>query len=198
MGLKRAANFFARTPIYGLVGSSFTDTGCTGALQPFDRFVSEREFGSKRRMLLVDPDNPIPEDITVIKIGSTGPIYLLGWMNRDIEHDDAYSFVYLIHMANEVTQLISLTKQVKASGMAGAVVDTIVGTWHCNSERITFNNSREFNEIRITDSTVTLPSDCPVTVDHELVIDSRRYVVQEVYNTSGLLQVRSQLKYPTP
>ena len=195
MGLKRAANFFARSPLYGWNGTAFVDTGCKGSLQPYDRFVSEREFGAKRRMLLVNPDTPIPAQYTVIRISTDGPTYMVGWVNKDIQDENTYSLIYLLHQATETGQLIALVKSVKASGMSGGVTDNILGSWYCNSERITFNNSREFNEVRVTDSTITLPSNCPVTVDHEFVIGNHRYVIQEVYKTSGLVQVRSQLKY---
>ena len=195
MGLKRVANFFARTPLYGWNGTAFVNTGCKGALQPYDRFVSEREFGAKRRMLLVNPDTPIPSQYTVVRLNSDGPIYMVGWLNKDVQDDQTYSLIYLLHQVTETGQLIALVKNIKASGMVGVVTDNILGTWHCNSERITFNNSREFNEVRITDATLTLPNNCPVTIDHEFAIGNSRYVIQEVYKTSGLLQVRAQLKY---
>jgi hypothetical protein len=66
MGLKTAANYFVRTPIYGWNGTTFVPTGAKGALDPYDRFVSEREFGLKRRMLLVNPDSPNPLPLAAV------------------------------------------------------------------------------------------------------------------------------------
>lgn len=194
MGLKRAANYFARTPIFGWSGSAFVPTGAKGTLDPYDRFVSEREFGLKRRMLLVNPDTPIPTQFSTIRVGTTGPIYLLGWLNQDIYADSPYSLVYLICVAPEICQIVSLTKTAKASGMAFTTTDTPVGTYHCVTERVTFNNSPEFTQMRVTDSTVTLPYDCPVHTDHEIIVGPERYVVQEDYKTAGFKQVRCQVK----
>lgn len=194
MGLKTAANYFVRTPIYGWNGTAWVNTGAKGALDPYDRFVSEREFGLKRRMLLVNPDNPIPEQYTTIRIGQTGPIYLLGWMNEDIYADQPYSLIYLICIANEICQIVRLQKQTKASGMGSTVVDVPVGTFHCVTERVTFNNSPEFTQLRVTDATITLPIDCQISEDYEVIVGSKRYVVQEEYKTAGFRQVRCQVK----
>jgi hypothetical protein len=145
-------------------------------------------------MLLVNPDNPIPTQYTTIRIGAAGPIYLLGWMNQDIYADHPYSLVYLMCVATEVCQVVSLTKTAKASGMAFNVTDTPVGNYHCVTERVTFSNSPEFTQMRVTDATVTLPIDCPVHADHEIIVGGHRYVVQEEYKTAGFRQVRCQVK----
>lgn len=194
MGLKYAANYFARTQLWGWDGTAFVQMGVKGTLDPYDRFVSEREFGLKRRMLLVPPSTPIPEQYTVVRLGQTGPIYLRGWLNEDVYSDDTYSLIYLLHRATDVGQLIGLTRTPKASGMAFTTTDAPLGNWHCNVERVTFANSREFSQMRVTDVTITLPADCPVTSDHEFVVGGKRYVVQEDYRSSGLVQVRAQVK----
>lgn len=196
MGLKQAANYFARTPILGWNGSRFVPTRAKGAFDPYDRFVSEREFGLKRRMLLVSPENPIPDNYSVIRLGPTGPICLKGWMNEDIDGLETYSLIYLVLISRETGQLIQLTKAAKASGMAFGTTDTILGTWHCSTERVTYTNSPEFHELRVTDSTITLPSNCPINADHEFAANGKRYVVQEAYKTAGFVQVRAQVKNP--
>lgn len=194
MGLKRAANFFARSTLYGWTGSEFTLLAAKGALQPYDRFISEREFGLKRRMLLVNPDTPIPTQYTVIRIGAGGPIYMVGWLNQDIYDEAAYSNIYLLHLCNDIGTLVELRKVTAASGMGSAVQDYSLGTWHCGTERVTFANSTEFTQNRITDATLTLPSNCQATADHEFILGSKRYVLQEVYKTSGFVQARAQVK----
>lgn len=194
MGLKRAANFFARSSLYGWTGSAFTLLDAKGALQPYDRFVSEREFGLKRRMLLVNPDTPIPAQYTVIRIGASGPVFMVGWINQDLYDESAYSLIYLLHLGTELGNLVEIRKTKAASGMNATTQDYSLGTWYCNTERVTFSNSTEFTQNRITDSTITLPSTCPATADHEVIVGSKRYVLQEVYKTSGFVQARAQVK----
>lgn len=194
MGLKAAANFFARTPLYGWTGTDFVELDVKGSLQPYDRFISEREFGLKRRMLLVNPDTPIPDDYTVIRVGTSGPAYLLGRVNEDWSVDNSYSLVYLLCIAPVVGELIELTRTAKASGMAFGTLDNSLGLWHCDIERLTFSNSTEFTQNRVSEVLVTLPSNCPANADHEFEVGGKRYVLQEVYPTAGFVQARSQVK----
>lgn len=194
MGLKAAASFFARTPLYGWSGTDFQDLSIKGSLQPYDRFVSEREFGLKRRMLLVNPDTPIPADCFVVRVGTTGPAYLVGKTNQDITDDAPYSLVYLVCAAPVIGELIALTKTAKASGMAFGTVDQSLGLWHCDVERLTFSNSSEFPQTRISEVLLTFPANCPANTDHEFEVAGKRYVLQEVYHTAGFIQARSQMK----
>jgi len=191
MRLKRAANWFNQTSIYTWDGTTFVDSGVRGNLQVYDRFVSEREFGIKRRMLLVNPDTPLSGQ--VIRVGISGPVYLRGEVNRDIQIAE-YSLIYLLHLARFTGQLVELQKSYAASGMAKGVQDHSLGTFHCDYERVTFSNSTEFSQVRVTDATVTLPAGAPANAEHEFIVDGKRYVLQEVYTTAGFLQARAQEK----
>lgn len=194
MGLKKAARWFARTPLYGWDGTAFVALGVKAALMPYDRFISGQEFGMKRRMLTLPGDTPVPAGYHVLRLGASGPLYLLGWLNEDYRREDPYNLSYLVLHARYQGQLLNLQKVTAASGMSLGVQDVDLGTWHCDSEHITYTNSPEFTQMRVSDMTLTLPADCPATADHEFVLGGKRYVLQEVYRTVGFVQARAQVK----
>ena len=62
-----------------------------------------------------------------------------------------YSKVVSIYQAIHTATLVGFTKTMSASGVAGRVTRSILGTYHCNLERVTFAASREFDSTRYVD-----------------------------------------------
>lgn len=188
MHLKGAAGYFARTPIDGWNGLDWDLDIARGAYLPFDRFISEREFGNKRRHLLCNPDNSISENYKVVRL--INEVFLLGVRNNDIQ-GSVYSHIFLLHRAPFQAALIEYTKTSSASGVSGHAVKTSVGVYHCDVERMSYMNSREFDTVRFSEMQILLPSDCPVTVAHELKIDEYFYEVEEVFPSAGFIACRA-------
>lgn len=191
MNLKGAASYFARTKIDGWNGTSWDLDVARGTYETFDRFVSEREFGSKRRYILCNPDRSIPDTYKVVRL--SGEVFLLGVRNNDMQ-GSVYSHLFLLHRAPLQADLMQYTKTASASGVAGAATKTKIGTYHCDIERMSYMNSREFDAMRFSEMQVLLPSDCPVTIDHELKVGSYFYEVEEVFPSSGFLACRTVRK----
>lgn len=196
MGLSKAANYFARTEIEGWSGTAWVPTGAKGALMPYDRFISEREFGLKRRFLLVDPAFPIPDAYKVIRFKGQTPVYMAGVINKDIQVDE-YSHVQLLHAAAYTATLYNLVKAAAASGMAKTATLTAIGTYRCDVERVTYDKSLEFQGMRMSEAVVIFPAGTPVTVDHEVKVDAIMYSVAEVYASAGFLYCRAIAKRAT-
>jgi hypothetical protein len=193
MNLQKAATYFADTPVKGLSGDTWVDLPGKVTLLPFDRFISEREFGNKRRYALVDVDADDLAAYSVIKLTDANLIYLVGTVNYDL-HESAYSSVYLLHRAAFMGEMYTFEKTVKASGMAGSVVRASAGTWNCDVERVTFSNSKEFDSIRFSEVTLTLPSDCPADTDNEVKIGDDYFDIRESYMSSGFRYCRALQK----
>jgi hypothetical protein len=191
MNLKGAASYFARTQIDGWNGSDWDLDIARGAYLPFDRFISEREFGNKRRHLLCNPDSSIPEDYKVVRLNDE--IFLLGVRNDD-RQGSVYSHVFLLHRAPFQADLMEYTKTTAASGVAGSAVKTSVGVYHCDAERMSYMNSREFDAMRFSEMQILLPSNCPATIEHELKIGDYFYEVEEVFPSSGFVACRAVRK----
>ena len=68
MKLSRALGKFATSTItrWNSSTSLWVDTGCTGSLLVFDRFVTERTFGQKKRILIVPYERRL--DLSLIHI----------------------------------------------------------------------------------------------------------------------------------
>lgn len=188
MNLKGAASYFARTKIDGWNGLSWDEGIARGTYLPFDRFVSEREFGSKRRYLLCRPDRTIPDTYKAVRFG--GEVFLLGVRNLDIKGAE-YSHVFLLHRAPYQADLLEYQKTVSASGVSGTAVKSAVGTFHCDVERMSYMASREFDAVRFSETQVLVPANCPVTTSHEFQIGEDFYEVEEVFPSSGFIACRA-------
>lgn len=191
MKLSRAANYFARTPIDGWNGSAWISDVARGALQPHDRFVSDREFGLKKRYVLVNPETPVPSQYTALRIA--GESYALGRVIKDVQVDP-YSLVCLVISAPYQVQVITLTPTIYASGVAGAVTETVSGTYWADIGRLTFTSSREAPGVRFSEVVITLPANCSLTGENEIKVGGAQYNVEEVYNDSGFVCCRATTK----
>lgn len=195
MDLKSASRYFADTPALGWNGAAWEKVDSKITLLPFDQFISEREFGNKRRYALCDSDKVGISKYTLIKLPSD-VIYMVGVRNYDMQ-EAAYQKVHLLHLARYTGKLYSFTKAIKASGMAGTVTRTLVGTYNCDVERVSFANSQEFDTVKFTDAAVILPLDCLVDTDHEIQVDDRFYDVRESYVSAGFRYTRCLVKRST-
>lgn len=197
MNLGKAISYFAKTPVSGWNGTTWVPNIAYVKLLTFDRFISEREFGNKRRHILVPVTETALDTYPVIKFESTGEIYLVGVKISDIDVD-RYSQVYLIHQAKLFGNVVSFTKTMAASGLASAVTRTAIGSYYCDLERLTFTSSAEFATVKYSQVILTFPSDCLVDTDNEVVINSEYFDVRETYKSSGFNLCRALKKRSEP
>jgi len=184
MDLAKAATKFAKTAVAGWNGVDWDEDVSLVTLLPFDRFISEREFGNKRRHLLVPEWDTALANYSVIKFSQTGVVYLLGNENHDI-FVDPYSKVALIHRAAYFGTLYGFSHTTAASGMKATATRSSLGQFWCDVERITFQQGKEFDNISYTQNAIMLPRDCPVDTDNELQAAGRFHDITEVTSASG-------------
>lgn len=196
MNLKHAANHFNRTWIDGYNGTTWVPNIVKVTLLPYDRFISERDFGVKRRHLLTNPDYPIPAIYPVIRFANKPDhVYLVARDNSDILATE-YSQTVLIHRAFYTGQLITLTRSTAASGAVSAVTRTVTGTYYCDAENITFAASKEVPNIKFGDSVVVLPAGTQAFTTQEVNIGNEQYEIEQVYQSVGLTYCRCITKRP--
>jgi len=196
MDLGRAANKFTNSPIYywdkDLV--DWYPTECNGALQAFDRFVTERTFGQKKRILLVGRDEKLDADIDIIRLEGSEESFLVEKYNEDVRFGDLYSYIYLIH---EAAFYVDICKDVFQTNSAGAKVGTgtktvIESTW-IDIDRFTAAPSRTFEETEYTVTTMTFPKNSIVDTDCYLLLpNGDRYNVDEIYTSLDLIGARGK------
>lgn len=192
MDLQQASSWFNTTPVDGWDGSAWVSSVATLTLLPFDRFISERAFGLKRRYALLDPSSTSLETYPVIRF-ETGEVYLVGMRNFDIQ-PDPYSQVYLLHRAPYTADLVEFETDTAASGMATSPTRSTYSTVFADVDRMTSNRSREFDGIHFSDVEITLPRNAVIGTENEIVIGTDYYDVREVYSESGFIGCRALRK----
>lgn len=190
MDLAKAATKFAKTPVAGWNGVDWDEEVSFVTLLPFDRFISERDFGNKRRHLLVPVEDSALDAYSVIRFSQTNAVYMLGYENQDI-FVNPYSKVRLIHRAAYYGTLYEFTHTTAASGMKATATRSSVGDYWCDVERITFQQGKEFDNVSYTQNAIILPRNCPVDTDHELAAADRFHDITEVSVASGFKVCRA-------
>ena len=123
--LKRAANYFAKTPLAGWNGTDWVSDVARITLLPSDRFISVHEFDTKGQYALTAVESTGLDDFSVVKIESTGQVFLVGLEVQDIQQDP-YSKFYLLKRADKLAEIYQFTKTFAASGVAKGATRTLI------------------------------------------------------------------------
>lgn len=190
MNLGKAATWFSDTKVSGWNGSAWVPNVAAVTMLPHDRFISEREFGNKRRYVLCAVESTGLEAYPVIRFDDVSQTYMVGSRNFDIQVD-AYSKLFLLHQVQYTATLYQFSKTTTASGMAGTVTRQSLGNVFCDVERITSASSYEFQDTNFTSVVITLPRDSVADTDHELKVGSDYYDIREAYASAGFRHCRA-------
>ena len=186
--LEIAANYFMSTEIEAWDGYDWVSLSIKGTLLPYDRFISEREFGLKRRMLLVDVSDPIPDQYSVIRL--PGPVaYMVGSSNMDIQ-EYPYSKIVLLHKVEALAQIYEWVKTPAASGLGGSSSRVLQTSVWADLERVTNLQPIESPSTTLSQLLFTLPSTTSVTTNNEISMSGRFYDVRESYESAGFRHCR--------
>lgn len=156
-----------------------------GSILTFDRFITERSFGQKKRIFQIGGGGKLPNDVEAIR-DQAGTRYLVSYYNLDIQNDDPYNTIYLIQRADHTAELIEYSTVQAASGAPTGKVENVVTTFPLDFDKITTSSSREFAGVYYSGFIAACPASLHITTDHELRIDGIYYDIEEVYETIGL------------
>lgn len=179
MDLSIAAGYFDNTPIEGWNGTSWDSLVVEVNFVVFDRFISDRNFGQRKREATSAVE--IPSQYGVIRIPGDR-IYLIEAHNTDTKHGEVYSHIYLLHEAPQTLDIVRLVAGAdRPSGAPGAAVPTIVApNLNCDLERYNSLGSEEFVNIRTQVYSLYFPPGTDIRSSDTVVINSIDYVVREV------------------
>jgi hypothetical protein len=191
MDLARAASRFTNSPIQAWDGitQDWISTPHRGALQGFDRFVTERTFGQKKRIMLVGADDKLDPSITVLRLEGSEEAFLVEKFNEDVRFGKVYGYTYLIH---EGTQFVDLMKNVFTTNAAGAKIagaPAVLESLWIDIDRFSAAPSKKlFEETEYTVVSMTFPRDSLVDTDCHVRIKAtgERYNVDELYYSLDL------------
>ncbi|RKX81770.1 MAG: hypothetical protein DRP70_17325 [Spirochaetes bacterium] len=197
MDLSRALERFATTPILYLdpVTGDWEDTGLCGSLQVYDRFITDRAFGQKKRVLNLPAGDPLPEEYGNFCLEGGAANYILESLNEDVRNGEAYGYSYLLRVASVEAQVIADVTEELSSGASAITGEEVIETHWIDVERYRSENSKTFDDVEYTTSTLSLPGIATVDVSHKirLVESGDVYTVSEVFDSLKLTVVRGML-----
>lgn len=200
MRLSRAIGKFATSGItrWNASTSRWVDTGATGSLLVFDRFVTERTFGQKKRILIVPWEKRLDlSTATIIRVGDAFETFIMEKENSDVRFGSTYGYTYLLQ---EAPYHCTVRKaSVGAVNAAGVRVNNWVtdqfSTW-IDIDRYAAAPSKRFEETEFSLLTLTFARGLAIDTDMHVEVDAAdgggRYSIDEVYNTLSFTSAKGK------
>jgi len=181
MELGQAINHFAKDCLAGWDGTQWVENIARGSILTYDRFISARNFGLKKRIFLTGRDTGQMDSYHVVR-ASNGNVYIKEAKNSDTDcYDTNYSNSYQILKADYQAEVIQLDTQVATSGTPMGTVRTVMATHYCDVERISSRSaSADIPDISYPLIYIVLPGNANVSTDNELRISGLLYDIKEV------------------
>jgi hypothetical protein len=195
MDLARAVGKFANTGIeyWDKAVPGWTSTGSYGTLQVFDRFITEREFGQKKRILVVPVEQKLASSATVVRLSGSEESFIVEKFNEDVRFGELYAYVYLLHEAPLYVNVCKTSTTTLASGAKVTSGETVLESTWVDISRYSSNASRAFEETDYSVLNMTFPSDCVVDTDCYLKTASGdRYNVDEIAASLDVIFARGK------
>ena len=180
MDIAEAADWFADTVVDGWDGSVWVSDVGYGDFLTYDRFITDRTFGIKKRMLLTPASGMFDPDTYPVVRTFDGKQWMVISKNNDIKEGEAYAASYLMMVAGYDAEIIEFQTEELASGQQGNVVEVVVGTTVCDVEQYGVRRSRDLTDVVYGSYEITLPGGITVSDDNEIRIGQDQYTVNEV------------------
>jgi hypothetical protein len=195
MELAQVTEYFNKTPVqvWDRAGSTWVNDVAQGNLQVFDRFISDRSFGQRKRNFIVGGSAGIPAQYDAIKL-PTGHVYLIESKNVDMQVADTMSSIYLLHEAPFTAQVKRTVTTPRSNGAPGTPTPTVIATEFADMDRYSFMDSDTFDALRYSTYTVYMSNQVDVTTNDWLVIDGKEYDVREQSVQLNLVYLRVTLR----
>ena len=181
MKLSQATSKFNDTPFDGLTTTGIWKPQLVhGALQVYDRFISNKTFGNKKRILMIGALNPdIPEGITHLR-APDGNVFLLAARNHDIGKEGVYAAVYMITECAFQCRIEKTARAQNEHGLPATAVQTLSDPIYCDMEDYSSARSTEFPAVVYSVFSFSLPLHIDVTSDDRILVGETAYDVKEV------------------
>jgi hypothetical protein len=192
----RAIKKFAKSPLYVYRAAlqAFAATGLNCSLQVYDRFISDRTFGTKKRILLLPGTQKLGTDDEYVRIGPSIARYMVDAIDEDMYAEDPHLTCYLLREAAYTVEIFAAVAATqRASGRKADVTLTLIDDqvrWGDYERYTASSNKQDMEEVSNTIMDIYLPLSAPVNTDHFLRIDGKTIAVKEVSRVSNLLWIR--------
>jgi len=195
MNLGRAIGKFCDLQVYGWNSDreKWVSVGVKARLSTFDRFITERTFGQKKRILHLSGDDTLPEGYPAYKLESVDTVFLLESSNQDAWAGDSYGRFYLVRAAPHKVKLCKQSYLERSSGARQSSGVEVLGKFWVDIERYSATSARKFEEVEYSRVNITFPKEAPVDSDCYIVLENGfRYNVDEVYDTLDLIGAKGK------
>ena len=152
--LSRSIAAFAKTPVLGWNGSAWVDTGLKGRLQVYDRFITERDFGQRKRILTLAGDRTVAPSYNVLRMGGANTVYLLESIIEDVDGTNLYATTWALHEAAFPAQICKMATETSRSGVKLKSGEQVLASTWVDVTRYSSVDSREFANVDYTIYTV--------------------------------------------
>ncbi len=196
MRLSRAHSRHAKSTVYywDPIGYEWLDSGLRARLQVYDRFISERSFGQKKRILTLSGLAEIQDDQSIIRVGDSQTVFLVESLNEDVSGEEVYASTYSVREAPFEVELCQKEVISTASGAQVLGEEQILAPTWVDIERYSAVDSREFPNTDYTVYTVSFPKGLVLSTDMYLrrISDGMVLDINELYLNLELPAARCQ------
>ena len=173
MLLQETVESLCETPLYRLSPTTYD-----WVLQPqpcslaaYDRFISDRAFGQKKRVLTTPGSMPeLTEGYYRVGVPDSGAVFMWESVNTDVDKHGAYLHVYMLRQLHyELKVLVRQVLETLPTGQEMTGLVEVPETHWCDLDFYSSSQSPELDvqhaqSVLITPSFITLPPDCVVSV----------------------------------
>lgn len=168
-------------------GTAWELATITGTLHVYDRFITERTFGVKKRLFITHDELPVD---ALYARTVDGKICLLEANVPDYDEEGKFRNVLTLRETNAVVTISSTTAVLNAAGVAtGRTTATTVTLWG-DVDRYSSRPSNEFSGVVHETDIVMLPLGTPVSTDSKVTVNGVLFKVSEVGKVLNLRELR--------
>jgi hypothetical protein len=186
MKLSQAISYHADTyfdrwePVAGVWQSKIA----RGSFQVFDRFISSRTFGLKKRNVVMPDESKFPDYAKVVRMHEdTNSIFIIESRSIDVRTAGPYSYTFQLRAIEGWADIIQINTTERASGSPGNPVRTLVDSVPIDVERIGVSNSYELSNIDYGEFLLTFPGYVNINTDMEIELGNTIYELREVFDS---------------
>lgn len=173
---------------YNVTDSAWDVLPFKGLLASTDRRIGRTEAFFNRRIVLTPKE--IDPEYQVIIVADSPLEYLIYAHQPNINRNASYIHEYsLLDIESEYADLVSFTRTTYASGVAGALSETVLGSYPVAISRYASANSIEAKGIDYTRVDIFLPTYAAVQPEHVIRLRNEYYDIKEVIVEMRLLHL---------
>lgn len=177
------------TPIYSYQGGAWALSPVKCRVPPYDRFISDRSFGQKKRLVQTPGGQLLPVSNYYRPGRATGRTYMVESINEDQDGAGEYLNIYMMREAADPCDIFIQQVTPRPSGTPKKEWVLSSQVW-VDFDRFGVLRSDELDGIDYTSYTVTLPMNIAIPSDCRLRIGGALYAVQENFVQLKLRQLR--------